>query len=61
LFDAEGPQCAKRERVIFIRVIEEVFEIRGETWAFASPWKERMQKSLELLVFLRVMLSACGA
>ena len=61
LFDAEGPQCAKGEWVIFVRVIEKVFEIRGETWAFSSAWKERMQKSLELLVFLRVIFSACGA
>jgi len=61
LLDAEGPQCAKGEWVVFIRVIEKVFEFRGETWAFSSPWKERMQKSLELLVFLQVNVSACSA
>jgi hypothetical protein len=61
LFEAEGPQCTKGERVLFIRVIEKVFEFRGETWTFSSPWKERMQKCLELLIFLRADLSACGA
>jgi len=54
LVDAEGPQSTKGEWVIFVRVIEKIFEFRGEAWAFSSTWKERMQKTLELLVFLRV-------
>jgi hypothetical protein len=54
-------QCTKGEQVIFICVIEKALELRGETWTFSLPWKERMQKSLELLVFVRVDVSACDA
>ena len=61
LFDAEGSQGTKGDRIIFIGVIEKVFKFRGETCAFSSPWKERMQETLELFIFLGINPSACGA
>jgi hypothetical protein len=52
LFEAVGPQSTESKRVVFVCIIEKVFKLGGQTWAFTPSRKQTLQETLELLVFL---------